>query len=156
MTQITTFFTIEMIYLWFNLGVLPFWFILIFFPQSRVSKIFIISIFPIFILSLGYAYLLYIAYLDGFDFLQNFKIYLGFKELFNLFENQYFLISFWIHFLAINLFCGGWIVKDSQIFNMNKFIVSLPLITTYLIGPIGIMLYWIIRLFYAKRISLYD
>ena len=156
MTQITTFFTIEMIYLWFNLGVLPFWFILIFFPQSRVSKIFIISIFPIFILSLGYAYLLYIAYLDGFDFLQNFKIYLGFKELFNLFENQYFLISFWIHFLAINLFCGGWIVKDSQIFNMNKFIVSLPLITTYLIGPIGVMLYWIIRLFYAKRISLYD
>jgi len=41
-------------------------------------------------------------------------------------------------------------------FRMNKFLVALPLITTYLIGPIGIVIYWIIRIFYAKRISLYD
>ena len=67
-----------------------------------------------------------------------------------------FLILFWVHFLAMNLFCGGWIVKDSQLFGINKFLVSFPLITTYLIGPIGITLYWIIRIFYAKRISLYD
>ena len=86
----------------------------------------------------------------------NFKLYLGLKELSNLFENQSFLILFWVHFLAINLFCGGWIVKDSQLFNINKFLVSLPLIITYLIGPIGITLYWIIRIFYSKRISLYD
>jgi hypothetical protein len=156
MTQIYTYFTVEMIYLWLNLGVLPFWFVLIFFPQSQISRVFITSIFPIFILSLAYAYLLYITYLDGYDFLQNFKLYLGFSEIFYLFESQSFLILFWSHFLAINLFCGGWIVKDSQMFVMNKFIVSIPLIITYFIGPIGITVYWIVRIFYAKRISLYD
>ena len=154
--QIYTFFTIEMIYLWLNLGILPFWLILIIFPKSRISKVFITSIFPILILSLVYTYLLYIIYLDGYDFFQNFLLYLGFDEISNLFDNRSFLILFWIHFLTMNLFCGGWIVKDSQLFNMNKFIVSIPLIITYLIGPIGITLYWIIRLFYAKRISLYD
>jgi hypothetical protein len=154
--QIYTFFTIEMIYLWLNLGILPFWLILIIFPKSQISKVFITSIFPILILSLVYAYLLYIIYLDGYDFLQNFQLYLGLNEISNLFDNRSFLILFWIHFLTMNLFCGGWIVKDSQLFNMNKFIVSIPLIITYLIGPIGITLYWIIRLFYAKRISLYD
>jgi hypothetical protein len=154
--QIYTYFTVEMIYMWLNLGVLPFWFLLIVFPQSHISRFFITSIFPMLILGLTYIYLLYIAYEDGFDFLQNFRLYLGFNEVFNLFENQSFLILFWVHFLTMNLFCGGWIVKDSQSFNINKFLISLPLITTYLIGPLGIILYWLIRIFYAKRISLYD
>ena len=154
--QIYTFFTVEMIYLWLNLGILPFWLVLIIFPQSQISKVFITSIFPIFILSLVYIYLLYTIYLSGYDFLQNFKLYLGLGQISNLFENQSFLILFWIHFLTINLFCGGWIVKDSQMFNMNKILVSLPLIITYLIGPVGITIYWVIRIFYAKRISLYD
>ena len=154
--QIYTFFTLEMIYLWLNLGVLPFWLVLIIFPQSQICRVFITSIFPIFILSLAYSYLLYIVYLDAYDFLQNFKLYLGLSEISDLFENRSFLMLFWVHFLAMNLFCGGWIVKDSQLFNINKFLVSLPLITIYLIGPIGITIYWLIRIFYAKRISLYD
>ena len=154
--QIYTFFTVEMIYLWLNLGILPFWLVLIIFPQSQISKVFITSVFPIFILSLIYIYLLYTIYLTGYDFLQNFKLYLSLGDISNLFENQSFLILFWIHFLAVNLFCGGWIVKDSQMFNINKILVSLPLIITYLIGPVGIAIYWVIRIFYAKRISLYD
>ena len=145
-----------MIFLWSNLGVLPLWFVLIVFPQSQISRVFIRSIFPIFILSLTYAYLLYISYINGYDFLQNFKLYLGLDEIFNLFENQYFLILFWTHFLAINLFCGGWIVNDSQMFRINKFLMVVPLLTTYLIGPIGLTIYWMIRIFYAKRTSLYD
>ena len=154
--QIYTFFTIEAIYLWLNLGVLPFWFVLVFFPNSQISKVFITSIFPIFILSLAYTYLLYISYINDYEFFKNFELYLGLSEISNLFENQSFLILFWVHFLAINLFCGSWIVNDSQMFGMNKFLVSIPLIITYLIGPIGIVIYWIIRIFYAKRIRLYD
>ena len=154
--QIYTYFTIEMIFMWLNLGVLPFWLVLIIFPQSQITRVFITSIFPIFILSLVYSYLLYNAHLNTYDFLQNFKLYLGLNEISNLFENQTFLVIFWLHFLAMNLFCGGWIVNDSKMFRMNKFLVALPLIITYLIGPIGITFYWIIRLFYAKRISLYD
>ena len=154
--QIYTFFTIEMVYMWLNLGVLPFWFVLVVFPQSQISKVFITSAFPLFALSLVYIYLLYVAHLDGYDFFQNFELYLGLDKISILFENKSFLILFWIHFLSINLFCGGWIVKDSQMFNMNKILVSLPLIITYLIGPIGITFYWLIRLFYAKRISLYE
>ena len=154
--QIYTFFTVEMVYLWLNLGVLPFWFVLVVFPKSKICQVFTVSIFPIFILSLFYAYLLYIAYVDGYDFSLNFKLYLGLDKISNLFENRYFLILFWVHFLAMNLFCGGWIVNDSQMFSMNKFLVSIPLIITYLIGPVGIVIYWVIRIFYAKRIRLYD
>jgi len=30
------------------------------------------------------------------------------------------------------------------------------LIITYLIGPIGLFVYWLVRIFYAKKINLYD
>ena len=154
--QIYTYFTIEMIFLWLNLGVLPFWFILVVFPQSQICRVFSTSIFPIFILSFAYGYLLYIIFNEGYDFLKNFDLYLGLNNISNLFSHPSFLILFWVHFLSINLFCGSWMVKDSQKFGINKFLMSLPLLITYLIGPIGIFIYWVIRIFYAKKISLYD
>ena len=154
--QIYTYFTIETLYMWVNLGVLPFWFILIIFPQSHLSRIFVTSIFPFFILSGVYIFILYKSYLTGYDFNGNFTLYLGLSELSRLFEDHLYIMIFWTHFIAINLFIGGWIVKDSQKFSINKVLMAVPLIMTYLIGPIGLFLYWIIRIFYAKRISLYD
>ena len=154
--QIYTYFTIETLYMWINLGVLPFWFILIVFPQSHLSRIFVTSIFPFFILSGVYIFILYKSYLIGYDFDGNFSLYLGLNELSRLFEDHLYIMIFWTHFIAINLFIGGWIVKDSQKFSINKVLMAVPLIVTYLIGPIGLFLYWIIRIFYAKRISLYE
>ena len=154
--QIYTYFTIETLYMWINLGVLPFWFILIVFPQSHLSRIFVTSIFPFFILSGVYIFILYKSYLISYDFDGNFSLYLGLNELSRLFEDHLYIMIFWTHFIAINLFIGGWIVKDSQKFSINKVLMAVPLIVTYLIGPIGLFLYWIIRIFYAKRISLYE
>ena len=154
--QIYTYFTIETLYMWINLGVLPFWFILIVFPQSHLSRIFVTSIFPFFILSGVYIFILYKSYLIGYDFDGNFTLYLGLSELSRLFEDHLYIMIFWTHFIAVNLFIGGWIVKDSQKFSINKVLMAVPLIMTYLIGPIGLFLYWIIRIFYAKRISLYE
>tara|TARA_X000000368_G_scaffold388243_1_gene349611 strand:- start:64 stop:537 length:474 start_codon:yes stop_codon:yes gene_type:complete len=154
--QIYNYFTIETLYMWINIGVLPFWFILIFFPQSHLGRIFVASIFPITILSAVYIFVLYKSYLFGYDFISNFALYLSLNELSRLFEDHLYLILFWTHFIAINLFVGGWIARDSQKFYINKILIAIPLITTYLIGPIGLFVYWIIRIFYAKRINLYE
>jgi len=154
--QIYTYFTIETLYMWINLGILPFWFILIFFPQSHMCRFFVTSIFPFFILSGAYIFILYKSYIIGYDFDSNFSLYLGLNELSRLFEDNLYIIIFWTHFVAINLFIGGWIVKDSQKFMINKILLAIPLIITYLIGPIGLFIYWIIRIFYAKRINLYE
>ena len=154
--QISAFFSIEMIYLWLSFGVLPFWFILIFFPQSKVCGLFVTSIFPFLILGSVYIYLLYYFFNTAYDFSENFSLYLGIYDLANLFENEGFLILILIHFLAINLFCGAWIVRDSQKYLMSKYFNFIPLIITYFIGPLGIIIYWIIRIFFAKKISLFD
>ncbi len=154
--QISTFFTIDMIYLWLNIGIIPFWFILMFFPNSKVCGIFVSSVFPIFFLSVIYLYLVYYFFITGYNFDQNFNLYLGLDSLNELFNEKAFLIIFWTHFLAINLFCGSWIVNDSRKFSMSKILVFFPLIITYFIGPLGIFIYWLIRIFFAKSMSLYN
>ena len=154
--QIYNYFTIEMLYLWVNIGVLPFWLLIIFFPQSYLCKYVATSIFPIFLLTGAYIFILYKAYLGSFDFNNNFSLYLGLSYISDLFRDEYYLLMFWTHFLSINLFVGGWILKDAQKFLINRILLTFPLIITYLIGPIGLFIYWVIRIFYAKRISLYD
>ena len=154
--QIYTFFSIEMIYLWLNFGVLPFWFMLLFFPQTKICRIFVTSVFPILVLATIDLYLIFQISKNGLNFFESFNLYLGIDELLNLFSNKNYIIIFWIHFLTINLFCGSWIVKDYQKINMPKALAFIPIILTYFIGPLGISVYWLFRIFFSKKIDLYD
>ena len=154
--QIYTFFSIEMIYLWLNFGVLPFWFMLLFFPQTKICRIFVTSVFPILVLATIDLYLIFQISKNGLNFFESFNLYLGIDELLNLFSDNNYIILFWIHFLAINLFCGSWIVKDYQKINMPKALAFIPIVLTYFIGPLGISVYWLFRIFFSKKIDLYD
>ena len=98
--QIYSYFTTEMLYLWVNIGVLPFWLMIIFFPQSQLCKYLATSIFPIFILSGAYIFIIYKAYLGSFDFDNNFTLYLGLKYISELFRDDYYLLMFWIYLLV--------------------------------------------------------
>ena len=154
--QIYIFFSIEMIYMWLNLGVLPFWFMLLFFPQTKICRIFVTSVFPLLVLVTIDLYLIFEISKSGFNFFDVFNLYLSIDELLNLFSDKNYTILFWIHFLAINLFCGSWIVKDYQRISMPKSLVFIPIVLTYFIGPIGLVIYWFIRIFFSKKIDLYD
>ena len=116
------YFTIETLFYWVNLGVLPFWLVLIFFPYSNLSRYFVTSIFPVLLLSGAYIFVLYKSYLNSYDFMNNFSLYLSIDHLLNLFSNKLYLMIFWIHFISINLFTGGWIVKDSKNLILIKFL----------------------------------
>ena len=154
--QIYTFFSTEMIYLWLNFGVLPFWFMLLFFPQTKICRIFVTSVFPILVLAAINLYLIFEISKNGFNFFGGFNLYLGIDELLNLLSDENYIILFWIHFLAINLFCGSWIVKDYQKINMPKALAFIPIVLTYFFGPLGISVYWLLRIFFSKKIDLYD
>ena len=101
-------------------------------------------------------YLIFYYFSTGYNFLENFNLYKGLFDLSSLFENESFLILFWTHFLAANLFCGAWIVRDSLKFFISKYLILVPLLVTYFIGPVGLIMYWVIRIFYAKKIGFID
>ena len=96
---------------------------------------------------------MYKIYQDG-NFLDGFGLYLGIENLYAVFSNENFLLIFWLHFLSISLFTGAWIARDSTRHLIPKFLTAISLITTYFTGPLGIFVYWLIRIFFAKKISL--
>ena len=103
----------ENIYLIANWGVIPFWVLLIFAPQNQLTIILAQSIIVPLLLASGYAFLSYNIYLEG-NILEGFELYSGLDGLYSMFANEALLLIFWLHFLAISLFVGAWIVRDSK------------------------------------------
>ena len=154
--QFQNYLTFENIYLWTNFGILPLWLMLIVIPKSKFTQFFVNSIIIPLILSATYTYIIYQAILMDEPIFDFFKLYLSLDNLYTLFATESFLLVFWLHFLALNLFLGSWISRDGIKYNMPRSLVFLPLILVYFTGPLGLVLYWIIRVFYAKRISFHD
>ena len=144
------------IYLWINFGILPFWLMLIIIPNSKFTQFFVNSIILPLILTTIYVYVLYQAILLDEPISEIIKIYLSLDNLYTVFATESFLLVFWLHFLTLNLFLGSWISRDGVKYNMSRGLVSVPLILVYFTGPLGLVLYWIIRVFYAKRLSFHD
>ena len=154
--QFQNYLTFENIYLWTNFGILPLWLMLIMIPNSKFTQFFVNSIIVPLILSATYTYIIYQAILMDEPIFDFFKLYLSLDNLYTLFATENFLLVFWVHFVALNLFLGSWISRDGVKCNMPRSLASLPLILVYFTGPLGLVLYWIIRVFYAKRISFHD
>ena len=145
----------ENIYLFANWGVVPFWLLLIIFPSNAVTNFFVQSIIAPLLLASAYVFVAYNIFLEG-NILDSFELYNGLSGLYSMFSNEAFLLIFWLHFLSISLFLGAWIVRDSQKYMVSKFLVIISLILTYFTGPVGLFIYWFIRIFFAKKISLND
>jgi len=73
-----------------------------------------------------------------------------------MFAYESLLLIFWLHFLSISLFTGAWIARDSKKYLIPKIFTIPSLVLTYFTGPIGLVVYWFIRIFFAKKISFND
>ena len=154
--QFQDYLVFENIYLWANLGVIPFWLLLTLFPNSRINQIMVNSVILPLILSIAYVYILLQIILLKDPLIEIFYLYLSLENLYIIFSTESFLLIFWLHFLAVNLFLGSWVSRDSVKYNISRKLVFIPLVLIYFAGPVGLVLYWFIRIFYSKKISLYD
>ena len=145
----------ETIYLVANWGVIPFWLLLIIFPYNGLTNFFVQSVIPVLLLAIGYLYLSYNLYLEN-NIFDSFELYNGLDSLYSTFANETLLLIFWLHFLAISLFAGAWIVRDAKRYLIPKIVIIPSLIFTYFTGPVGLLIYWFIRIFFAKKISFND
>ena len=104
------FFTLEMIYHFTNIGVIPLWILLAFLPGWSGTKVLINSILVPLILGLTYFYVFYIYINTSEGIFSNildkgkiFELYLGIDQLKKIFSDKNVLLLFWIHFLTANL-----------------------------------------------------
>ena len=154
--QFQDYLTFENIYLWTNFGILPFWLMLIIIPNSKITQFFVNSVIAPLILSAAYIYIIYQTILLDEPIFDFFKLYLSLDSLYTVFATESFLLIFWLHFLVLNLFLGSWISRDGVKYNITRKLVFLPLVMVYFTGPLGLVLYWLIRIFYAKKLGFHD
>lgn len=133
----------DLIFLIANYGILIFWLLLIVAPRWRGTQVVVHSIaIP---LLLGVAYTIITASVFGFALPQGG----GFdtlKGVATLFGSPWALLAGWIHYLVFDLFVGAWQVRDAGRRGIPQLVIVPCLVLTLLFGPVGLMLYLLIRL----------
>jgi len=66
-------------------------------------------------------------------------------ELMKLFRSDWSVLTGWIHYLAFDLFIGGWEARDSRAVGIPHWKVVPCLLLTFLLGPIGLLTYYLLR-----------
>lgn len=137
--------TSEQIFSIVNLVAMVSWIILAVAPRWIVTRKVILSgVIP---LLLSVAYLVLIILFFG-------KSEGGFGSLadvMKLFTNEWVVLAGWIHYLAFDLLVGIWEVRDAQAKGISHWFVVPCLFLTFMLGPIGFLLYSILRFFLAKK-----
>ena len=57
----------------------------------------------------------------------------------------------WTHFLAFDLFVGAWEVEDAGAIGLTHWVVLVALVLTFMLGPIGLLTYALIRTLHLWR-----
>ena len=55
------------------------------------------------------------------------------------------LLAGWIHYLAFDLFIGIWIAEKADRVQLNRLVQAPILISTFLFGPLGLLMFYFIR-----------
>ncbi len=67
-----------------------------------------------------------------------------------LFSVPELLLAGWIHYLAFDLFVGAWELKDGQTHGIPHLLIVPSMLLTFMAGPAGLLLYWVIKLIYLQ------
>ena len=120
------------------------WILLIVLPRYRSDK-WIIGII-VALLAIAYTWLVFDTFRP--DDLKSFRSLHG---VMNLFQHPKVLLAGWIHYLAFDLMTGCWIKNNARKLNINHWYIIPCLFFTFLLGPLGLLLYLIIRTFVRKK-----
>jgi hypothetical protein len=135
----------EQIFTIANLVAIVGWLLIAILPRWRGTRLVVLSGAIPLLLSTAYLVLVVMffgAAEGGFDSLAN---------VMKLFTNEWAVLAGWIHYLAFDLFIGAWEVRDAERRGVAHLWVIPCLVLTFLLGPIGLLAYSILRQFPEKQ-----
>lgn len=62
-----------------------------------------------------------------------------------LFESEPVRLAGWIHYLAFDLFIGGWIARQADLLGISRIIQAPILVATFLFGPVGLLVFLLLQ-----------
>ena len=133
----------------FQLGgalVLPGWLLLIFLPTWRWTQRYTAFLVPLLLAAVYLGLLLGAAPPEGAGFRSLHAVSL-------LFAAPKALLAGWFHYLAFDLFTGSWAARDAARLNISRWLMAPILLMTFLVGPLGLAVYLLIRLILRKQVD---
>jgi hypothetical protein len=121
------------------------WLLMIVAPKWRWTKTIVLTgILPL-LLGLVYLTLIVLFFGEGegdFNSLQG---------VMKLFTSPWGVTAGWIHYLAFDMFIGSWELSNGQKHGMNHFLIIPCLLLTFFFGPIGLILFYLLRASKTKK-----
>jgi len=97
---------------------------------------------------LAICYAFYIFQAMGAD---DFSSFGSLEGVMALFTNPIAVLAGWIHYLAFDLMVGWFIVFDSRRKNINRFLIIPCLLLSFMLGPVGLLLYLALRFLITRK-----
>ena len=130
-----------------NMVAMSMWLLMIILPKWKVTSFLIdFKVIPL-LLSIVYAIYIIQSILGGggLDFG-------SLESVMALFTKEDALLAGWIHYLAFDLLVGMWILDQNKALKIHHLLIAPCLFGTFMLGPIGFLLFMIIRAFKLKNI----
>lgn len=120
------------------------WLLIIVLPWWWVDKLILGVVITFF--AIVYAWLLFSNF--SFADTKNFGALSGVMELF---RQKEIVTAAWIHYLAFDLLAGVFIRRNAIIHGISKWLVIPCLLLTFMFGPVGLLLYLLIRFIITRQ-----
>jgi hypothetical protein len=126
------------------------WGLLVVAPRWRVTQAIILSGALPLLLAVAYALLIGSHYFGphasegGFNSL---------AEVAALFRDPWGLLAGWVHYLCFDMGIGIWESLDARRRGVPHLLLVPCLLLTFLFGPVGLLLYSLVRRFYGREVS---
>jgi len=130
-----------------NNGILIFWLLLVVAPKWKGTEIAVHSILIPVVLGLTYLWLIVTGFMGG---MPDGAGFFSLSGVMAFFTSPAAATAGWVHYLVFDLFIGAWEVRDAGRRGISHWAVIPCLIVTLMFGPIGLLLYLVLRMALGK------
>ena len=129
-----------------NMIAIPMWVLMLFFSKWKVTR-FLID-FKVIPLTLAFMYAIYIFQAIQTSGMMDFG---SLTSVITLFTEENAVLAGWIHYLAFDLIVGMLVLDQNKELKINQLVMAPCLFLTFMLGPIGFLLFMIIKTIKKKQ-----
>ncbi|ALM07032.1 hypothetical protein SB49_03855 [Sediminicola sp. YIK13] len=123
-----------------NTIALPMWLLMIVVPKWKPTRFLIdYKVIPL-LLALVYAFYIFQTLQIG-----GWMDFSNLASVMTLFTEENAILAGWVHYLAFDLLVGMWILDENKKLGIHQLLLAPCLIGTFMFGPLGFLLFMIIR-----------
>ena len=104
--------------------------------------------FKVIPLALAFMYAIYIFQAIQISGMMDFG---SLTSVITLFTEENAVLAGWIHYLAFDLIVGMWVLDQNKELKINQLVMAPCLFLTFMLGPIGFLLFMIIKTIRQKQ-----